>query len=390
MTISKYDFILFENYHHASNHKYDMFLIAKLLKSKGLKVAVLDIYHEDREHEHDGIPVIHLQKEKVIPDDKWQKAPVNKLFSLLCLVRFLWQQHFYMKDVLSEVEPLADRFYCGSYHIGMSRVFMRSKKKCYYWGLRSARMTNFWSYFRQNPINAIRMVQLRQAFLRNESQCLFVSNDIIKGEFERLGIPRSRIVIREERCIENLGNPEYEQMSREFSLLTIGLLRKEKRIDYTVLEFLNAKRPEWKYYLAGKSRGNYENVIDKVAAGKDSIIRINEFLDYDKFYQLIRQSHFVVLADEKQKSCVTNGTMMEALINYRPIIAPNYEPYRSYIEKYGVGIMFNPDIPGDLARAMKEADSKGCVSFCAKIEHFLHTIEFNQVANNLYGQLYDK
>ena len=52
--------------------------------------------------------------------------------------------------------------------------------------------------------------------------------------------------------------------------------------------------------------------------------------------------------------------------------------------------MFNPDIPGDLARAMKEADSKGCVSFCAKIEHFLHTIEFNQVANNLYGQLYDK
>ena len=119
MTISKYDFILFENYHHASNHKYDMFLIAKLLKSKGLKVAVLDIYHEDREHEHDGIPVIHLQKEKVIPDDKWQKAPVNKLFSLLCLVRFLWQQHFYMKDVLSEVEPLADRFYCGSYHIGM-------------------------------------------------------------------------------------------------------------------------------------------------------------------------------------------------------------------------------------------------------------------------------
>ena len=48
-TNSKYDFILFENYHQATNHKYDVFLIAKLLKSKGLKVAVLDIYHEDKE-----------------------------------------------------------------------------------------------------------------------------------------------------------------------------------------------------------------------------------------------------------------------------------------------------------------------------------------------------
>ena len=60
-----------------------------------------------------------------------------------------------------------------------------------------------------------------------------------------------------------------------------------------------------------------------------------------------------------------------------------------YIEKYGVGIMFNPEIPGDLARAMKEAESKGGKSFCEKIGQFLHTIEFNQVANNFYGQIYN-
>ena len=233
------------------------------------------------------------------------------------------------------------------------------------------------------------MVQLRQAFMKNDSQFLFVSNNIIKGEFEQLGIPQKRMVIREERCIDKIGNPEYERMNLEFSLLTIGMLRKEKRIDYTISEFLKAKMPTWKYYLAGKTVGNYENVIEKVTTGKDCIIRINEFLDYNKFYQLILNSHFVVLADEKQKSCVTNGTMMEALINYRPIIAPNYEPYRSYIENYGVGIMFNPEIQGDLSRAMKEAECKGSVSFCAKIEHFLHTIEFNQVATNLYDQIYN-
>lgn len=390
MKQSKYDFILFENYHLASNHKYDLFLIAKLLKSKGLNVAVLDLYQEDKEDEKEGIPVVHLHSNAEIPNDKWQKAPKNKFFSLICLVRYLWQQHFYMKKVLAEVEPLAERFYCGSYHIGMSRVFMRSKKICYYWGLRSARMTNFWSFFKQNPINAIRMLQLRHAFMKNDSQCLFVSNDIIKHEFEKLGVPHSRMVIREERCIYELENPEYELMSPNFSLLTIGMLRKEKRIDYTISEYVSARKPKWKYVLAGKGRGNYEKVIENAIAGVDNIIRINEFMDYERFYKLIRESHFVVLADEKQKSCVTNGTMMEALINYRPIIAPNYEPYRSYIEKYGIGIMFNPEISGDLTRAMKEAESKGSMSFRNNIELFLHTIVFDQVASDLYEQLYNQ
>lgn len=390
MKENKYNFILFENYHLATNHKYDLFLIAKLLKSKGLKVAVLDVYHEDKEDEKDGISIIHLQSKAEIPNDKWQQAPKNKVLSLLCFVRYLLQQHFYMKKVLAEVEPLADRFYCGSYHIGMSRVFMRSKKKCYYWGLRSARMKNFWSYFKQNPINAIRMLQLRHAFMKNDSQCLFVSNEIIKREFEKLGVPSYRMVIREERCIEELGSPEYEQMSQEFSLLTIGMLRKEKRVDYTIAEFLKTNKHSWKYVLAGKGRGNYENVIEKAASGPDNIVRINEFMDYNRFNRLIRESHFVVLADEKQKSCVTNGTMMESLINYRPIIAPNYEPYRSYIEKYGIGIMFNSGISGDLARAMKEAESKGCISFRENIERFLHTIKFDQVASDLYSQLYNQ
>ena len=111
-------------------------------------------------------------------------------------------------------------------------------------------------------------------------------------------------------------------------------------------------------------------------------------MDYDKFNLLMRESHFVVLADVKQMSCVTNGTMMEALINYRPIIAPNYEPYKSYFDKFGIGISYNPDIPGDLARAMTEAGKTGCEYFRINIEKFLQTLVFSNVASELYHQLY--
>lgn len=382
-----YDFILFENYHSASNHKYDVLLIAKLLKSVGCKVAILDIYHEDAGERIDGIEVLHLQNQMNIPNDKWQKFPKSKIHSLFSLLRFLIVQHYYMKKVLKEIEPLADSFYCGSYHLGMSRVFFKSQKKCYYWGLRSSRMKNFWYHFKSNPILAFRMLMLKNAFLANSSQHLFVSNDIIKKEFTELGIAENRLIIREERCLEKEAFPDYDYLNCNFSILTIGMLRKEKRIDFSISEFLSTNHDNWEFVLAGKSNAKYESIIANASSGHNNVIRINKFLEYEDFFNLIKQAHFVVLADEKQQSCVTNGTMMEALINYRPIIAPDYEPYNYYVNKYGIGILFNPQEKGDLAKAICKAEKLGCRYFYNKINSFLNLLKFENVASNLKNQI---
>lgn len=384
---SKFDFILFENYHQATHHKYDVLLIAQLLKHAGFKVALLDIYHEDKGNEKEGIPIIHIKAKKDIPNDQWQKHPKNKLHSLFCLIRFLWQQHFYMKRVMGEIEPLADNFYCGSYHLNMPSIFFKCKKTCYYWGLRSSRMTNFWFHFNSNPILGFRMLMLRCHFKKNHSQRLFVSNEIIKKEFEKLGISSDRLVIREERCITELGHPDYEKLNPDFSLLTIGMLRPDKQIEYTVNEFKQCEMPKWQYVLAGRSQGKYEKNIENCITNISNIKRINEYMDYDQFNTLMKETHFVVFADKKQKSSITNGTMLEALINYRPIIAPDYNPYKFYIDKYGIGITFNPDIPHDLEKAMKKAAILGCESFYSNIEKFLSTIQFDYVSKYLYKQL---
>lgn len=386
-----YDFLLFENYHQAKNHKFDLMLIAKLLQHAGLKVAVLDIYHEDNEEEKEGIPVVHLKYNHAIPDDTWQLHPKNKFLSMLSTFRFLFQQQLYMKHVWKDVEPLADRFYCGSYHLMMPMTFFKSKKICYYWGLRSSRMTNFWEHFRENGITGLRMLSLRKKFLVNPSQKLFVSNQIIKKEFEQLGVIDDRLVIREERVTTGKEMPCYDQLSHKFSLLTLGMLRPDKRIDYTVKEFLSLNESEnWEYVLAGKGYDKYEPIIERAITGHKNIKRYNEYLEYNKFYELIRKSHFVILADKQQESSVTNGTMMEALINYRPIIAPNYNPYKYYIEKYGVGLMFDPDKKGALSMTIKKANEIGIKTFEENIRNFLKTIEFENVSKSLYQQIYKR
>ena len=199
----KYDIILFENFHAAFHHKYDVHLIARMLKSQGMKVAILNIYGEDKPDDYPGIDLLDLPFHDSIPDDKaWLDCKGNVVKRLYYVICFLKQQSRYMRRVRAFVQDKADLFYLGSYHLTMPSEFLSLKKRCYYWGLRSYRMTGFWQTFKSNPFLAFRMADLREKFLKNNYQCLFVSNEIIKKEFIKIGVPENRLVIREERCIE--------------------------------------------------------------------------------------------------------------------------------------------------------------------------------------------
>lgn len=380
----KYDIILFENYHLASHHKYDVVLIARLLKYSGYKVAILDIYGEENVDEIEGIPIEHLQSIGTIPNDKWNKAPKNKIHSLYATIRFLWQQYLYMRKVVKKVQDRADMFYCGSYHLLMPSAFMKLHKPCFYWGLRSHRMSCFGKHFRRNPLLAFRMLYLKNRFIKNPYQKLFVSNEIIKNEFIQLGINENRLVIREERCIEETSNCNKEKLDSKCTFLTIGMLRPDKQIDKTISAYQKAQIENSRLLLVGRSSSpQYEDIISKSSANNNKIDRVNKFLEYDDFNSYIACAHYVVFADRKQASSVTNGTMLEALINHRPIIAPNYDPYAYYIKKYNIGILYEPDDKESFKEAFIKAEKVGCESFFPSINAFLHTISFEKVSKDL-------
>jgi len=379
---AKLDFLLFENYHIAQNHKMDVLIIAKMLKSQGLDVAIFDIYHEDKEDIIEGIPVLHWASRALVPDDTWMLRKHTLLETIIKSMKFQWQQHRYMQEVKTFIIDKADNFYCGSYHNGMSTVLFNIQKPCYWWGLRSERFRFSLRKMLPSPFFGLHILKERSMFLRNSFQRLFVSNNIILEEHVKLGIPRDRMLIREERCIESKGSPQYDNLSQSFSLLTIGQLRPDKRVEYTIREFSQCNN-EYKYVLAGTSLGSYETEISTAIDGHDNIIRINKYLEYSDFNRLISESHFVLLADKRQRGSVTNGTMMEAFINHRPIIAPNYDPYKYYVEKYDVGILYNPSMNGDLAKAINKANQLGCRHFEKQIDMFLDTLLFDKLSQLL-------
>lgn len=375
-----YDFILFENYHQAQNHKIDLILIARMLKSQGLKVAILNIYGEDNNKEVDGIEIINLPFKATTPQ--------YHRIKLLGKLEFLLWQRRYFKKVIEYITPLAKNFYFGSYHVLIPTALLKINKPCFYWGLRSSRMTNFARMFKKEDfINVLHAIKQRNLFMKNPKQCLFVSNEIIKKEFGNLGINAPRLVIREERCIEYTTNSNSDKCSTHPSFLVIGQLRKQKNLPITIEAFKLANIPDAKLCLIGRSLGKYEEEITAAINNDDRIERNNSFLEYDDFLNYYTKTHFVLFADEEGDSCITNGTFTEALIRHRPVIAPDYNPYSHYINKYRVGILYKPKDVDSYANALKQATALGVEYFQENIEKFLETLDFKKAAKDLVSNL---
>ena len=382
-----FDFLLFENFHIASHHKIDVLLIAKMLKSQGMKVAIFDIYHEDKEDDIEGIPVLHWTSSNKVPDDSWMTKRHSLIETLWKGSVFQIHQHRYMKEVKAFIEDKANAFYCGSYHNGMSTILFQIQKPCYWWGLRSDRMKFTWVKLLPSPISGLHILLERKRFLKNSYQRLFVSNQIIMDEHERLGVPRDRMVIREERVVENEVDANTQALDENISFLVIGQLRKEKHITTTIAAFKQASIEGATLKLIGRSQGEYEKDINKAIAGDKRIIRQNEFLDYSDFNRHFSQSHFVLFADEKGRSCITNGTMMEAMIRHRPIICPDYKPYNYYVNTYNVGVLYRPNDVNSYTEALLKAKKLGVNYFQEPINEFLKTIKFDQVAKILVSDI---
>lgn len=382
-----YDFIVFESYHLATHHIYDMILIARMLKSQGKTVAIFDIYHEIPENSKENIPVIHWTSKCGVPDDKWRLRKHSVFETGIKFVTFCFQQKKYMNEALSFIKDKASAFYCGSYHNGMSTVFFQLQKPCYWWGLRSERLHFSYKKVLISPIHSIQVLLERRRFIRNPYQRLFVSNQIIMEEHNRLGIPLDRMIIREERVVEHTTDANLSSLDNNISFLVIGQLRKAKHIPTTIEAFRHADIPDAKLKLIGRAQEEYEKVIEHTINGDNRILRRNEYLEYDDFYKNISKSHFVLFADEAGPSCITNGTMTEALINHRPIICPDYNPYKYYVEKYGFGILYKSGDTDSYAKAMRKGAELGVRHFLPAIEKFLNEIQFDVVSKNFVDEI---
>lgn len=355
-----YDFILFENWHQATNHLKDVGIVASMLQDCGYSVAVADVYNSINESFIEGMPRI-VSHHSV----SFWYPPQSGILSFWLFCKIIGainqvKEAWHLKKVMKELKGKYKHLYCGSYYVKMPIGWLRmipSNSLAFFWGLRSARLVQY----KKNAfsVGGISSFFLRKYFDKHHNLKFFVSDKLIYDEFITLGISPNRLIIRPERYIDDYPNSTRDH-DKPFTLLSIGSLRPEKRIERILAALRQLGDKDVHYVIAGVTRPEYEGVIEaEIAKNKsESIERLNYRLSEDEFNQLINQSDFLVLCDRQQTSNVTNGTMNEALLAGVPIIAPNYNPYKYFIEKYGVGILFDPEESESLARAIRDAKAK--------------------------------
>lgn len=383
----RYDFVLFENYIHTINHYKDVCIIAMLLQQSGYSVAIADLFQEAEYCHVNGVPHVPIgSKATRLFDVKWCKIRV--LRGALNVFYEKTVIPLYLRYALRRLEGKYNNLYVGSYHTDMPIGWLKeipSSSSVFFWGLRSSRLIEH--KLNPNGKDAKNSARLRRYIDINTNIKFFVSDEIIRDEFLNLGIDESRIVIRPERYVNKVEIKERETQQEGLSLLSIGTIRKEKRIECVIDALADLKDESIHYTIAGKADDSYENVIEPRYHEVQGLRRLNYRIPEEEYNLLFKQCDFLILCDMKQPSSVTNGTMNEALLKGIPIIAPDYNPYKFFIEKYGIGILFKPNDKQSLCDAILKAKRLGSGHYHNNILAYQKTLLLDNILPCFSDQL---
>lgn len=385
-----YDFILFEQLYTVQNHYKDLINLASLLKDAGYKVAFADAFKEAELCKVDGIPHISLDikcpREFKEPQTFLEKKSYfKKLFLRI-------RKDIYLYKVIECLNEKALNIYAGSMTLDTPMFFMRAfrnDRHYYMWALRSSNVL-IWRKGRLTP-NSIVSKSLYNNIHKYDNLRLVVSNELIKEEFqEQVGIKSSRLILRPERVISKKNIvPGTGIKGKSLNLLFIGTLRPFKNVEFCLEALKKLNNTNITYTIAGRCKldRRYNEKIGKLAAELSNVRRIDRYIPDDEYEKLMSECDFLLLGDKTQESCASNGTMTEALLHGKPIIAPNFNPFKYEVEKYNVGLLYEYCNIDSLCDAINLAMQKGAEEFRDMLLTYQEMFLREKIVNSIKEQI---
>lgn len=357
-----YDFILFETFY--GTHYKDMLMIAELLRDSGYNVAIAGLYHENVIKQDGRFPVL-----SVMAQCKATLTPSRNKSSLVRVLSNIWNRFIvdrYLCKVMKELSPKANNFYVGTMYLGLPLLWLwilPKNKKIFFWGLRSYFLTLHKT--NKKSVEGCSSWVLNRYFQKHNNTCLFVSEPIIKKEFEQLGFSSDRLILRPERTIKAISINKTNRSDNRTQILIIGSLRYQKRIDLILDVFEKIDDERLELVIGGRAvpDNGFDVWLNERANSVKGVRRIDVRYTDEEFARQINECDYLLLCDMKQTSCVSNGTMNDALLRGKPIIAPNYNPYKYYVEEYNVGILYDLSNPDSIENALLKARDTKASSF---------------------------
>lgn len=376
----KYDFILFENTRNTDNHYKDLAIFSQMLKDCGYSVAIVDLFKEDQLCITPGIP--HITPKVKCGDSLRQrfrpKTPIHKLIHIR-------KTENYLSAVFEEIKDLSDNFYLGSLFLDFPINFAKklpADKKYFIWGLRSNVMTP--DYFKSISLSRLLSIRLWKLLLQTKNIYLIVSDELIEKEFVEQGIEKKRIIMRPERTVSALIPIKTRKAETSLNLLSIGTLRAKKKVYKCIAALAILQDSDITYTIAGKSKlKSLDILIEEKSRNMANVVRKNYIIPDNEYEQLISDCDYLVICDDNKGVVATSGTMNEAILAGRPIIAPNEPSFSHYLEKYPMGILYDLHDIQSLAEAIKKAKSTDFSIYRTPMQKYQETLLYDNVVVTL-------
>lgn len=176
-----------------------------------------------------------------------------------------------------------------------------------------------------------------------KAQGIFTLDEYLKNEISIFNFKNLDWI--PDRCFEKNIVDGKSIISENFNMITPGLIYQGKNLEF-VLDAYKQYNLSYNYVIAGKPVGEYgEKIIKEVEEMKNNfpITGIFDYLSESQYAKLIKQATFILLPYSSDRSGQISGVMYDAFENQTPIIAPDVRPFNYYINKYSLGLLYQPN-----------------------------------------------
>jgi glycosyltransferase involved in cell wall biosynthesis len=168
--------------------------------------------------------------------------------------------------------------------------------------------------------------------------------------------------------------------SSEFTFLTIGTISNFKNHLFAIDAFEKYKLP-FKYLIAGAPIDEVgESVKRRLLNTKNKMMTgIFKNLDDEEYDTLTERTEFMLLPYDFKRGAISSQVMHDAFAKSIPIVAPDVEPFKYYIKRYGVGLIYKEGDPESFVETLYKAAKMHRSDFEKRFELLHDDLSFTKV-----------
>ncbi|MBB6735115.1 glycosyltransferase family 4 protein [Cohnella zeiphila] len=167
-----------------------------------------------------------------------------------------------------------------------------------------------------------------------------------------------------------------------FLFLFIGRINPYKGVDRLIEAYRRLEPGTGALLIAGQADSGYP--LESLAAGDDSIKVHPEFVDDGELSDFMEAADAVVLP---YRQITTSGSAILALSYKKPVVAPRLGSLGEYVSE-GCGVLYDPDDPDGLRKALLEAAKLDKEETEKRIEAKLGELDWDRIAGKMM-RVYD-